>query len=301
LQLASLLLTAAVALMALERVLRGRRGFAGGSARWRPLPRYRLTPIAAALAFVFCGSLLLLAVIAPLGWLIRLAALRPLSDLPLLAEPLMNALILAGGAALVTLPLAALLAAAARQSNPLAARFGQAGLFAAGMGYAAPGAVIALGALAAFAAAREAGLVGGLTGATAITALLWTYAARFAAPGAQPMEAGLARVSRSLGFAARTLGAGPARRFFAVDAPIAAPSVLAAALIVFVEALKELPATLILRPFNFDTLAVRAYAYASDERLPQAAAPALLIVLAGLLPVILLSTRIERARAGSGA
>jgi iron(III) transport system permease protein len=301
LQLASLLLTAAVALMALERVLRGRRGFAGGSARWRPLPRYRLTPIAAALAVVFCGSLLLLAVIAPLGWLIRLAALRPLSDLPLLAEPLMNALILAGGAALVTLPLAALLAAAARQSNPLAARFGQAGLFAAGMGYAAPGAVIALGALAAFAAAREAGLVGGLTGATAITALLWTYAARFAAPGAQPMEAGLARVSRSLGFAARTLGAGPARRFFAVDAPIAAPSVLAAALIVFVEALKELPATLILRPFNFDTLAVRAYAYASDERLPQAAAPALLIVLAGLLPVILLSTRIERARAGSGA
>jgi iron(III) transport system permease protein len=73
---------------------------------------------------------------------------------------------------------------------------------------------------------------------------------------------------------------------------------LAAALIVFVEALKELPATLILRPFNFDTLAVRAYAYASDERLTQAAAPALLIVLAGLLPTLLLSSRIERARAG---
>ena len=301
LQLASLLLVAAVALLILERVLRGRRGFAGGSARWRPLPRYRLSPLASSLAFAFCGGLLVLAVVAPLGWLVRLAALRPLSDLPLLAEPLGNALMLAAGAALVTLPLAAILAASARQQDRLRAGLERAGLFAAGMGYAAPGAVIALGALAAFAAAREAGLVGGLTGAAAIAALLWTYAARFAAPGAQPMEAGLARVSRSLGFAARTLGASPARRFFVVDAPIAAPSVLAAALIVFVEALKELPATLILRPFDFDTLAVRAYAYASDERLSQAAAPALLIVLAGLVPVIVLSARIERARAGSRA
>jgi len=298
LQLASLLLTAAVGLLVVERLLRGRRGFAGGSARWRPLPRYRLGAFWTAVAFLFCAGLLTLAVIAPLGWLIRLAALRPLSDLALLAEPLGNALILAGAAALVTLPLATILAAAARQPDPLRARLGQGGLFLAGMGYAAPGAVIALGALAAFAAAREAGLVGGLSGATAFAALLWTYAARFAAPGAQPIEAGLSRVSASLGFAARTLGAGPVRRFWAVDAPIAAPSVLAAALIVFVEALKELPATLILRPFNFDTLAVRAYAYASDERLTQAAAPALLIVLAGLLPTLLLSSRIERARAG---
>ena len=78
----------------------------------------------------------------------------------------------------------------------------------------------------------------------------------------------------------------------------ASPSLAAAALILFVEILKELPATLILRPFNFDTLAVKAYSYASDERLLEAAAPALLIFLAGLAPIIILARNIERGRAG---
>ncbi len=301
LQMAALLLVGAAALLAAERLLRGRRGFAGASTRWRPLPRYVLSGPMAASAFVFCGLLVTLGAIAPLGWLARMALARPLSDLPLLVEPLRNALLLAGAAALATLPLAAVLAAGARQTTARARAAGQGALLAAGIGYAAPGAVIALGALAAFAAAREAGLVAGLSGGVAIAALIWTYAARFAAPGAQPIEAGFARISRSLGFAARTLGASPLRRFFSLDGPLAAPSVAAAALIVFVEALKELPATLILRPSDFDTLAVRAFAYASDERLAQAAAPALLIVAAGLIPVILLSARIERGRAGAAA
>jgi iron(III) transport system permease protein len=83
-----------------------------------------------------------------------------------------------------------------------------------------------------------------------------------------------------------------------IDLPIAAPSIAAAALILFVEIVKELPATLILRPFDFDTLAVRAYSYASDERLLEAAAPALLIFLAGLAPILLLTRGLSRARAG---
>ena len=85
----------------------------------------------------------------------------------------------------------------------------------------------------------------------------------------------------------------------AIDLPIAAPSLAVAALILFVEILKELPATLILRPFNFDTLAVKAYSYASDERLLQAAAPSLLIFLAGLAPIIILARNIDRGRAGA--
>jgi iron(III) transport system permease protein len=105
-------------------------------------------------------------------------------------------------------------------------------------------------------------------------------------------------LSKGIDASARTLGAGPWRRLISIDLPIAGPSLAAAALILFVEILKELPATLILRPFDFDTLAVKAYSYASDERLLQAAAPSLLIFLAGLAPILILTRGIARARAG---
>jgi iron(III) transport system permease protein len=106
-------------------------------------------------------------------------------------------------------------------------------------------------------------------------------------------------LSKNLDSSARTLGAGPITRTLKIDLPIAAPSLAAAALILFVEILKELPATLVLRPFDFDTLAVIAYAYASDERLLQAAAPALMIFVAGLAPILILTRGIGRARAGA--
>jgi iron(III) transport system permease protein len=100
--------------------------------------------------------------------------------------------------------------------------------------------------------------------------------------------------------ASRTLGAAPSRRLFSIELPIAAPGALAGALVVFVDILKELPATLVLRPFDFETLATRAHGYAGDDRLTQAAAPALLVTLAGLAPVIFLSRRLSRSRAGDG-
>jgi iron(III) transport system permease protein len=177
---------------------------------------------------------------------------------------------------------------------------GRIAALAAGAGYAAPGAVVALGALALFALARGAGLVGGLTGAVAICALVWTYAARFASAGIGPIDAGLSRITPSIHGAARTLGADAHTRILALEIPLAAPSVAAAALILFVEILRELPATLILRPFDFDTLAIRAHVYASDDRLAQAAAPALLIALASIGPVVALSRRIAAGRPGAG-
>ena len=137
-----------------------------------------------------------------------------------------------------------------------------------------------------------------MSGAVAIAMLLWVYASRFAAAGAQPIEAGLTRVTRNVADAGRTLGVGPLQRALRVELPIAAPAAIAGALIVFVEILKELPATLVLRPYDFETLATRAHAYASDERLVQAAAPALMITLAGLIPVVMLSRRLTRSRAG---
>lgn len=293
LQISAILLIAALVFLAVERRARGRASFAGGSAPWRGLPRYTLAPLAAWAATAFCTALIVFGAALPLAWLTRLAILD--ANLTDLAQPLLHSLVLAGGGALVTLALALAIASAGRRAGAL----GKGALLAAGMGYAAPGAVIALGALSLFAFAREAGWVGGLGAALALTALIWTYAARFTAAGAQTIDAGLARLSSNLDAAARTLGADPLKRLLRIDLPIAAPSLAAAALIVFVEILKELPATLVLRPFDFDTLAVKAYAYASDERLMQAAAPALLIFAAGLAPILILTRGIARARAGA--
>jgi iron(III) transport system permease protein len=292
LQISAVLLVAAVVFLTIERRARGRAVFSGGSTRWRPLPRYHLRPLANAAATLFCTALILFGALLPLAWLARLAVLHP--HVEEIVPPAINSLLLASGGALLTLTLAAAIAVAARRASGI----GKASLYAAGMGYAAPGAVIAMGALALFGLAREAGWVGGFGAGLAIAALLWTYAARFAAAGVQPIDAGLARLSKGIDASARTLGAGPWRRFAEIDLPIAAPSLAAAALILFVEILKELPATLVLRPFDFDTLAIKAYAYASDERLLEAAAPSLLIFLAGLLPIILLTRSLTRARAG---
>jgi iron(III) transport system permease protein len=286
LQLASILLLAALMCLLIERAARGRAGY--GAARARRISLFALSPIAGRWAFGFCAGLFILGAGLPLAWLARLAVTH--ADFSDLAAPLFNTLMLAGGGALATLALAAIIAGAGRRARGVV----RIAPFAASLGYAAPGAVIALGALVIFAAARDAGLVGGLGGALALAALIWTYAARFAAAGAQPIEAGLAHAPRNVDAAAASLGAGPWRRLLRIDLPIAAPSLFAAAAIVFVEIVKELPATLILRPFNFDTLAVKAYAYASDERLLEAAMPALLIFAAGLAPMLWLAR--QRAR-----
>lgn len=293
LQISGVLLIAATALLLVERSARGRASFAGGSSRWRPLPRYTLNPIAATLAVTLCTLLITFGALLPLLWLLRLAVLH--ADAQDIARPFINSVVLAALGTVITLALAAAIAVAARRASA----WGKAPLFAAGMGYAAPGAVLALGALSLFALARDAGWLGGLGVGLSLIALFWTYAARFSAAAVGPIDAGLARLSKGLDASARTLGAGPWRRFARIDLPIAAPSLAAAALILFVEILKELPATLILRPFNFDTLAVKAYSYASDERLLQAAAPSLLIFLAGLAPMIVLARAIERGRAGA--
>jgi iron(III) transport system permease protein len=293
LQVAAILLAAALVFLIVERSARGRAAFGGGSSRWRPLPRYRLAALPATLATTFCTVLVLLGAALPLAWLARLAWLN--ANIGDVAQPTINSLLLATFGAALTLALATAVASAARRSGAI----GKVSLFAAGMGYAAPGAVIAMGALALFALAREAGWIGGLGSGLALLALIWTYAARFAAAGVGPIDAGLARLSKGIDASARTLGAGPWRRLVAIDLPIALPSLATAALILFVEILKELPATLILRPFNFDTLAVQAYSYASDERLLQAAAPALLIFLAGLAPIVLIARGIDRTRAGA--
>lgn len=292
-QIASILLVGAGALLLLERHLRGKRRFSGGSTRWRNPPATTLPLPLAAAASAFCAALVALGAVIPALWLMRLASYGPADQLYRLWGPMANTLGLGLVGTIATILIAGVIALGARGRN------GGYALTVASIGYAAPGAVMALGGLMVMGAARDLGLVGGLGAAAALAMLIWIYAARFAAAGAGPMDAGLNAATANYLAAAQTLGANRVRRAIAVEAPIAAPSVMAAALIVFVEIIKELPATLILRPFDFDTLAVVTHSYAADDRLNAAALPALMIFAAGLAPVIVLTTGLARARAGA--
>ena len=198
---------------------------------------------------------------------------------------------------------AVLLAYAARLARrPLVARATR----ASALGYAIPGAVIAVGILVPLGRLDNLlagwiqdafGIDVGLLFTGTIVALVYAYLVRFLAVALQTVEAGLARVTPSMEDAARSLGAGPLATLGRVHAPLLASSLATAALLVFVDTVKELPATFALRPFNFDTLAVAAYNFTKDERLAEAAVPSLVIVAVGLLPVLFLSRRLMRAGA----
>jgi iron(III) transport system permease protein len=171
----------------------------------------------------------------------------------------------------------------------------------ASLGYATPGAVMAVGLLApASLVWRSLGLNPSLGSgiALALGLLILAYSARLMASALGPIEAGMASVTPAMARAARTLGQTEVGVLRRINIPMAKGALWTAALLVFVDIMKELPATLILRPFNFDTLAVLADRYASDERLAQAAWPSLMIVLTACVPIILLSRQIMRSRPG---
>lgn len=174
----------------------------------------------------------------------------------------------------------------------------------AALGYAIPGAIIAVGILIPLATLdnwladglrKSFGWNGGLLLTGTIVALIYAYLVRFYAIAAQSVESGYARITPAMEWSARSLGLSPQQVLRRVHAPLLSRSLLAAALLVFVDVMKELPATLVLRPFNYDTLAVVAHQFASDERLAEAALPALAIVVSGLIPVLLLSKSLSKS------
>jgi iron(III) transport system permease protein len=161
----------------------------------------------------------------------------------------------------------------------------------ASLGYAVPGAVIVVGLLlpVGWVQARwpQAGAAYWVT-ATSL-GLIWAYLVRFVAVALQSVQSGYARIPANLDDSARLLGSGSWGLLSRVHWPLLRRPVMAATLLVFVDVMKELPATLVLRPFDSDTLAVVTYQLARDERLGEAALPALALVLVGLIPVLLLS------------
>ena len=302
-QLAAGLLAVVILLVVLERWNRGGARYDQGIARTSD----RLQPPGALRAWtmtIVCALPPLVGFLLPALILLRLIVTEP--------DPLFdarffgftrNSLLLAGITAVGAVAIALLLAYAARLSRSAAVAWANRGV---ALGYAVPGAVIAVGilipltrldnAIAGFIESQTGNKTGLLLTGTAV-ALVYAYLVRFLSVALQTVEAGLAKVKPSMEDAARSLGLSPRQVLARVHAPMMAGSLLTAMLIVFVDVMKELPATFALRPFNFDTLAVQAYHFASDERLPQAAAASLVIVGVGLIPVILLSRAIAgRAR-----
>jgi iron(III) transport system permease protein len=291
-RLSLVLLAVVLALVWLERRQRGRMAFhARGT---RPAKPRRLHGLAAWAASLACATPVVLGFLLPTGLLLAAWWGQGAAFDPRLARWAANTAMLSALAVAVVVPLALGLAYAVRQ---LSARWVGALAAVAGAGYAIPGIVLGVGLLAVVGAIDRIAAwwpgAGLLVGGTAV-AVVYAYCVRFFAVAQHGLEASLKRISPSMDASARTLGAGPFEMLRRVHWPLLRPSIATAALLVFVDCLKELPATLVLRPFNFDTLAVVAYNFASDERLAEAALPSLMIVAVGLLPVTVLARSFRR-------
>jgi iron(III) transport system permease protein len=297
-QLAVLLLLVVAVLLKLERHARKHLRFAASKGQRAGGAEARPTALAGRQqlkAQLLCALPLLLGFVLPV-----LMMLRPLlssNDVAINWAAFANWSFNSIQLAVITAVLATLLAillAFVQRSSP--SRLTHITAHTVGLGYAVPGAVIVVGLL------MPVGLlqawqpqwgVGALV-TTTLLGIVWAYLVRFTAVALQSIESGYARIPTSLDDSARMLGAGRIALLGRVHAPLLSRSVAVALLLVFVDVMKELPATLVLRPFNHDTLAVMAYQLAKDERLHEAALPALALVLVGLIPVILLSRSLQQ-------
>jgi iron(III) transport system permease protein len=298
LKLAAVMLLFVIALVALEAATRRGRSDSrdGLAARSMGEPLVALTPLGKGLALIACAAPVLLGFVVPVAYLGTLAmsdiAQSATGDLATYAR---GSLWLGLSAAILCLAAALLLAFARARSG---SRLTNGAIRLATLGYALPGALLAVGLLAPLGAfdqsltrfARDTlGWSGGLllTGTGAI--LIYALSVRFLTVAYNTVSGGIARIPPGLDAAARSLGASPSRVLARIYAPLLAPSLAGAAALVFIDTLRELPATLILRPFNLETLATRTYRLASDERLVEASIPALILLAAGLLPVLVLN------------
>jgi iron(III) transport system permease protein len=302
-QLAALLLGFVALVLFVERISRGRARFHNTTGRNRPAPGYRLRGIKACAAFVVCLVPLALGFLVPAGALLEMALSEGDAQFgERFVQLARNSFVLAAATACAAVIVAVLLAYAARLSGQLLPKMVNRFV---GLGYAVPGSVIAVGILIpvtrldTWLGAQVEALTGhapGLLLTGGIAALVYAYLVRFLTVSLQTVEASLAKVTPTMDDAARSLGFGHAATLRRVHLPLLRASLLTAGLLVFVDVMKELPATLVMRPFNFDTLATQAHALASDERLAEASTAALAIVVVGVLPLILLSWQIARSR-----
>ena len=303
-QLATLLLVVVLFLLKLEHKAQKKMRFAqtkGGnsgaalvksSAEVTKLSGKRL-----GLAWLVCGLPVLMGFVLPLLFMLRpfLASLTSADAPPPWAQFgqwAVNSLMLGGISSVMAVALALMLAFAVRtRPDPFTDKLTRGVAQLAGVGYAIPGAVIVVGLLipVGWVQLKLPQASAGYWVTATILGVIWAYLVRFTGVALQSVQSGYAKIPTSFDDSARMLGVSGIRLLKRVHLPLLTRSTAAAALLVFVDVMKELPATLVLRPFNSDTLAVVAYQLARDERLGEAALPSLALVLVGLLPVMMLS------------
>lgn len=300
-ELAVLVLGFAMLAIGFERIARGRARFGDSGGVAAGLERRRLAGRKAAAATAVCAFVLVAAFVGPVTQLVVWAIDEQTSDrgTPLLdqyPEYLANTLQLMAMTVVICVVAAVLLANAQRFGRSGATRLaGRAVAF----GYAVPGPVVGIGVLLAVVAVDEGlewvGLdLPGVVRTGSLVVLVYAYCVRFLAPGLGAVESGLGQVSEEMTASARSLGATPLATVRRVHLPLSMASVLSAAVLVGVDALKELPIVLLLRPIGFDTLPVWVYRLASESRFHQAALPALTIIVVALIPVALIARRLDR-------
>lgn len=294
-QLALVLLGFILLLLGLEKYSRRQVRYFSGAEQGRSLKRVQLTSNWRWVALLFCCVPVLLGFLLPsallLGWSLESTEWQHAQFITLAN----HSLLLAAGAAILITLLAVFLAYS-RRLKPSVVLLGP--VYLSALGYALPGTMVAMGVLICLTwldhhwvvwLEQQFQLELGLLFSGSLFALVLAYSVRFLTIAMGPVQTGLAALKPSLDASARLLGRTPFQVLKELHLPLLKGSLLTAILIVFVEIMKELPATLMLRPFNFNTLAVRAYELASDERLVDAAPASLMIVLVGLLPVLLLN------------
>ncbi len=291
LKLSAYLMIFVLALILMERFQRRQMRYDMVGNHYRPLEKKKLKGFMAAMAFTASVIPFLLGFLIPVIMLVYWS----IKTAPQVVdyrfwELLGNSFMLAGLASLIVLGVALFIAFTVRSfPSPFVRILSR----IATLGYALPGAVVAIGILVPFLWLDAYLLQWSGTGMRlALTgtwlALLYAYLVRFMAVGYNSVDSGMERISKSLDEASRSLGHSNMTTLFKINIPLLSGAMVSAALLVFIDVLKELPLTLILRPFNFDTLAIRAFEFASDERVAEAAPAALIIIITGMLPVLLL-------------
>ncbi|MEM7590699.1 MAG: iron ABC transporter permease [Cyanobacteria bacterium P01_A01_bin.83] len=302
-QLAACLMIFILILIVLERRSRNAAQYYDSSSSTKRLSPFQLNLGHNLLALIYCLLPVIFGFIIPALYLLQLTVYNLNAafddDFWNLAS---HSFVLASLSAIIAVVISLLLAYGQRLEP---SRLMKTAVRIAAMGYAIPGSVIAVGILIPVAGLDNVidswmratfNISTGLLLSGTIISLIFAYLVRFLAVAFGSIESSLNKISPSLDDASRSLGYGSTRTLWKVHTPLMSGGLLTSAMLVFVDVMKELPATLVIRPFNFDTLGIRVYQYASDERLIEAAAPALAIVVVGLIPVIFLSWRIARSR-----
>ena len=300
-EFATLVLVVALMIIGLERIMRGRARFGEAAGAAAGLGPRRLEGVRAWAAFAICGIVLLLAFLAPtlqlVSWAFQeITGPRGTPNTERFLEFLGNSLQLALLTAVVCVLASIFIANGSRfvsgRTTGLAARL-------TAVGYAVPGPVVAMGVVLSLVALDDVleGIGLGLPGTVAtgsLVGLVYAYSIRFLAPGLNAIEAGMAQVPEEITASARSLGARPATIVRRIHTPLARTSVATGAVLVAVDALKELPIALLLRPIGFNTLPIWTFNLATESRFEQAALPALAIIVVAMIPVAVLSRQLSR-------